>query len=113
MTMKKMTLGMGWSRRMNVGSILESKVQPFSNDLQELGIEIGKLYTDHGLPIDIALDELSYTKEQKISILDGASQWLIEHKRNSGASDKSIERQRQANRKMMEDFITKGETGIY
>lgn len=96
-----------------VEEILFSKVQPNSERLQELGIEIGKLYTNHGLPIDIAFDKLPHTKEEKLSILDGACQWFIEHKRNSGATEKAIERQRIANRKMLEDFISKGEVGVY
>lgn len=94
-------------------SLIASKVQPFSKELQKTGIVIGKLYTDHGFPLDMSLARLEYTKEQKVSILDGASQWLIEHKRMSGATEKAIERQRKANRKMLEDFIKKGETGAY
>lgn len=96
-----------------LGQLLESKIQPGSADLQELGIKIGKLYTDHGLPIDMALDRLDLTKEQKLSVLDGACQWLVEHKRNSGATEKAIDRQRATNRKMLEDFLIKGETGVY
>ncbi len=92
---------------------VESKVQPFSQELQSLGIEIGKLYTNHGLPVDMALQRLPHTKEQKISILDGACQWFMQHKRNSGATEKSLDRQRAANRKMLDDFIEKGETGAY
>lgn len=96
-----------------LGAIVASKVQPMSKELQELGIKIGHLYTDHGLPVDMAFDRLPRTKEQKLSILDGVCQWLIEHKRNSGATDKAIERQRHTNQKMLEDFITKGEAGVY
>ena len=97
-----------------LGELLTSKAQSNSQDLQELGIKIGKLYTDHGLPIDMALDKLQgYTQEQKLSILDGACQWFIEHKRNSGATEKSLDRQRATNVRMVEDFINKGETGIY
>lgn len=93
--------------------LLGAKVQLFSEDLQELGDKIGKLYTDHGLPLDMALDRLPHTKEQKLSILDGACQWFIEHRRNSGATGKAIERQRNTNRKMIQDFINNGETGVY
>lgn len=93
--------------------LIQSKSQPNSKELQELGVKVGKLYTNQGFPIDMALARLDYTKEQKLSILDGACQWLIEHKRNSGATEKSIERQRKANQIMVEDFINKGETGVY
>lgn len=85
-----------------------------NHELQEMGKEVGRLYTDHGLPIDMALDKLTgYSHEQKLSILDGVCQWFIEHKRNSGATDKAIERQRKTNRKMLEDFVKTGETGVY
>lgn len=96
-----------------LGDLLVSTVQPGAKELQNLGIKIGKLYTDHGLPPDMALERLSYTKQQKLSILDGVCQWLIEHKRNSGATDKAIERQRKTNRDMVERFIDKGETDVY
>lgn len=81
--------------------------------LQELGIKIAKLYTDHGYPIDMSLDKLDHSRIQNIAILFGAQQWLIEHKRNSGATDKAIERQRKSNRETMKSFIETGETGIY
>lgn len=96
-----------------LGALIASKVQDGNNELQEVGKTIGRLYTDHGLPIDMALERLPYTKEQKISVLDGACQWFIEHKRLSGATEKAIDRQRDANRKMLEDFITRGEVGVY
>lgn len=96
-----------------LSQLMRSKNSPGSNNPQGLGVKIGKLYTDHGLPIDMAFDRLDLTKEQKISVLDGCCQWFIEHKRNSGATEKAIDRQRKANRKMLEDFIKTGEVGIY
>ena len=93
--------------------LITSKVQYNSDELQKLGVQIGKLYTNHGLPIDMALSSLNHTKMQKLSILDGVCQWFIEHKRNSGATEKAIERQRNTNRKMVEDFLRTGETEIY
>lgn len=82
-------------------------------DMVALGIQVGKLYTDHGLPIDMALDRLDLTKDQKLAVLHGVCQWLIEHKRNSGATEKSLDRQRATNVRMVEDFIKTGETGVY
>lgn len=81
---------------------------------QQLGIKIGKLYTNHGLPIDIALSKLSgLSKEQRTAVLDGALSWLVEHRRQSGASEQAIDRQRTANRHTMERFLGTGETGVY
>lgn len=94
-----------------IDNLLESIIS--NRDLEGVGIKIGKLYTNHGLPIDIALDKLPHTKEQKIAILTYAQNWLVEHKRNSGATEKAIERQRKANRESMETFVKTGETGIY
>lgn len=89
----------------------------FLKDREQLigiGIEVGKLYTDFGLPVDMAIDRLTqFGKEQKVCVIDGVCQWLIQHKRNSGASEKAIERQRKANAKMLDSFIKKGEVGIY
>lgn len=96
-----------------LGELLESKIQLGSKELQELGVKIGKLYTDKGLPIDMALERLDYTQQQKLSILDGALQWLIEHKRLSGAPEKAIERQRKLNRQYIERFLTGKEVGAY
>ena len=81
--------------------------------MEQLGVQIGKLYTDFGLPIDMAMDRLPHNKEEKLAILHGACRWFIEHKRKSGAGEPAIERQRKTNLKMVEDFITKGETGVY
>lgn len=81
--------------------------------LEDMGTQIGRLYTDFGLPIDMALDRLPYTYEQKITILHSALGWFVEHKRNSGATEKSIERQRKSNRELMERFIKSKEVGIY
>lgn len=81
---------------------------------QELGLIIGKLYTDHGLPIDMAFDRLpDISKDDKVVILTSAHSWLIDHKRNSGASEKAIERQRKSNLDSMERFLKTGEVGIY
>jgi hypothetical protein len=98
----------------DLASLLQSKVQFQSDQLQQLGIKIGKLYTDKGFPPDMALERLTgYTTIQKLSILDGLCQWLIQHKRNSGATDKAIVRQRSSNRDMVARFLATGEVGIY
>lgn len=86
-------------------------------ELVKMGEDIGKLYTDFGLPVDMALSELdkkgNFTREHKLAIIDGTCRWLIQHKRNSGATEKAIERQRKANRAMLESFYKTGETGVY
>jgi len=94
-----------------LGEILEARAK-YPDDI-ELGVKIGKLYTNMGLPPDMALDRIDVPQDRKIAILAGCCDWLIEHKRNSGANEKAIERQRKTNRKMIEDFITKGEAGVY
>jgi len=81
--------------------------------LLELGKQIGKLYTDHGLPVDMAFDRLDMNSEKKIVVLTGALNWLVEHKRNSGAPEKAIERQRKLNTRMMGHFMQTGEVGLY
>jgi hypothetical protein len=81
--------------------------------LNDIGIKVGKLYTDHGLPIDMALDRLPHDFEQKIVILNSALSWLVEHRRNSGATDKAVDRQRKANREIMARFLKTKETGAY
>lgn len=92
---------------------LINSLQRGQEEFEKLGIKIGKLYTDHGLPPDMALDRIKLNKKQKISVVYGVCQWLIEHKRKSGATEKSIERQRKTNRNMIESFIKKGEMGVY
>lgn len=83
------------------------------SELQALGVKIGKLYTDHGLPIDMALNKLGLDKNQTLLVLFGAQGWLIEHKRNSNATDAALERQRKVNREVLNRFIKTGETGVY
>lgn len=86
-------------------------------ELVEYGRSIGKLYTDFGLPIDMALAEVDKkqktSKLQKLAMIQGSCEWLIQHKRNSGATERSIDRQRKANRNMIESFWKTGETGAY
>ena len=80
----------------------------------DLGIRIGRLYTDHGYPIDSAFDKLvGYDKGQMVSIVHGVCIWLVQHKRNSGATDKAIERQRETNKNIITRFINTGEVGVY
>lgn len=96
-----------------VAAILEAKSLPSAAHTYKVGIWVGKLYTDHGLPIDMALDKLDISKEQKINVLDGALWWLVEHRRNSHATDKALDRQRKANKETIKRFIETGEAGIY
>lgn len=93
--------------------LLEALAADSDKKYQTVGIEIGKLYTNHGLPIDLALERLDLSKSQKIAVLAGAQNWLIEHRRNSDATDKALDRQRASNREAMERFIKTGETGVY
>lgn len=95
------------------GLMVKSLAQPHSAALQALGVEVGKLYTEHGLPLDMALDRLEHPKDQKLSILHGACWWLVEHKRRSGATEKSLERQRAANLNMISSFVRGAELGVY
>lgn len=83
------------------------------DELIEYGKSLGKLYTDFGLPIDMSLARIEANKDFKLLMLDGALAYFIEHKRNSGASESAIERTRKSNRKAIENFIKKGEVGIY
>lgn len=101
------------SDRETVGAIIEAYAQPGADELVELGTRVGHIYTDHGLPIDMAMDRLPHTKQQIILVLHGALSWLIEHRRNSGATGKAIERQRKTNGETMERFLATGESGIY
>jgi len=101
-----------------IGEIIEAiancQISNMSKDaVIESGREIGRLYTDHGFPIDMALERIDANRDYKILLIMGAHEWLIEHKRKSCAGEKAIERQRKANRTMMESFIKTGETGAY
>ena len=87
--------------------------QPAHHALHNLGVMVGKMYTDHGLPVDMSLKRLNYSKQEKISILDGVCSWMIQHKKNSGATDKAIERQKLSNKTVMDHFISSGESGLY
>lgn len=79
----------------------------------ELGEKIGRLYTDKGFPVDMALARMNFGKERKLSIILGVCNWLIQHKRNSGATEKILEKQRKYNREMTYRFMRTNETGAY
>lgn len=98
---------------MNIlGELLESSVAD-DGKLYDMGVEVGKLYTDHGLPIDMALERIEGSKEKKLAVLNGALHWLVLHKRNSGAPEKAIDRQRAQNIKYVERFLAGKEIGAY
>lgn len=101
------------SKEQILGTLLEVDVNDSEDKLYELGLEIGKLYTNHGFPIDMALERLEARKTQKVSILGGALHWLVIHKRNSNATEGAIDRQRATNLEIMERFLSTGETGVY
>lgn len=95
-----------------LGELIEALIT-HDTAMEELGLKIGKLYTDHGFPIDMALDRIDLPMQRKIVLVNSALGWLIQHKRNSGATDAAIERQRRFNRTAIERFINTGEAGIY
>src|SRR5688572_20712027 len=95
-----------------VGQLLEA-LSKDDGQLKKMGVKIGHLYTDIGLPIDMAMDRLDLKKHQRVAVLNGVCEWLIEHKRNSGGTEKSINRQKKSNRAMIARFIQTGEVGAY
>lgn len=96
-----------------LGTILGAMTKPGYADLEKLGVSLGKLYTDRGFPLDMALDKLDLPKDAKLAVINGACGWFIEHKRRSGATDKAVERARATNREILERFYLTGEVGIY
>lgn len=99
------------------GILLESLTQKESGLLKSMGLKIGRLSTDHGLPLDVSMKQLEkstqYDLGKRLVILHGALSWLLEHKRKSGATEKAIARQRVSNRKAIESYAHTGEVGIY
>lgn len=93
--------------------LLEALALPNADQLQQVGIKVGKTYTDFGLPIDMALERLNIDKKQKLCVLFGAQNWLIQHRKNSNATDKALNRQRKTNREVLSSFIKTGEVGVY
>jgi len=100
--------------------ILEKIVESLSNPnrayLEEQGTWVGKLYTDKGLPLDISIAELrkrNTSEDDMFVIIEGALTWFVQHKRNSGATEKALNRQREQNNKIMAAFLAGKETGLY
>lgn len=96
---------------------MNEAVEAMWNDEENLlfgfGVAIGRLYTDHGLPIDMSLARFKYSRLDKVQMLTGVGFWLVQHKRNSGGTERNIAKQREWNRNMLADFIKTGETGVY
>lgn len=96
--------------------MIKSLSNPRRREFLDYGTQVGKLYTDQGLPLDIAISELKKIgvgNDDMVVILEGALNWFIQHKRNSGAGDKAIARQQELNVKIMNNFIDGKETGLY
>ena len=97
-----------------LSEVLEALTYSRRDEFLDMGKQIGRIYTDFGFPIDMALEKLpESTKQQKLLIIMGAQNWLIEHRKNSSATDKALERQRRINKEALERFIQTGETGMY
>lgn len=97
----------------DLSALATALAHPAADDLQEVGITLGKLYTDHGLPVDMALDRLSLPKDLKLLVVHGVCQWMIQHRRNSNAPDRAIKRQQAVNAKILAEFSRTGEVGLY
>lgn len=101
-----------------IGHILDAQ-EKCRDDLEYLennGKKIGELYTDYGLPIDISFDQpqvKALPKEYKIILLNSALNHMIQHRKNSNATDSSIEKARKSNREFLANFIKNGEVGVY
>ena len=96
--------------------IIESLSNPNRKRLEEEGTWVGRLYTDKGLPLDMSIAELrkrNFTEDDIFIIVEGALTWFVQHKRNSGATDKALNRQREQNSKTMSAFLAGRETGLY
>lgn len=100
-----------------LGELLKAKTHPKSGWYEKLGIEIGKLYSNKGFPVDMSLDLLKkrfrLNLQQELLIVHGVAQWLVEHKRLSGAPEKAIERQRTQNNQHLNKILQGKEIGLY
>lgn len=102
------------SDKSDLAELVEAFFIDADGKMREIGTFIGKLYTDRGFPPDMALDELTnLSKPQKLAVLFGCCSWLVQHKRNSQATEKAIERQRKQNREALHRFVATGEAGLY
>jgi len=99
-----------------IEKIILSLSNPNREYLEEQGTWIGRLYTDKGFPLDMSIAELkkrNVTEEDMFVIIEGALTWFVQHKRNSGATEKALNRQREQNSKIMAAFLAGKETGLY
>lgn len=97
-----------------IQELLDAVAMDHDQELNNLGHKIGRIFTDHGLPLDMAMDRLpQLDRLQKLAVLNGACEEILEHKKRSGATPKAIERTQQSNRDMITRFIKTGETGAY
>lgn len=97
-----------------VEDLIDAISEPKYENLRGLGVDIGKLYTNYGFPVDIAINKLiGYRQTEKLAVLQGVCEWFMEHKRKSGASENALDRQRKSNKRMLENFIKRKEVGVY
>lgn len=85
--------------------------------LQQVGEGMGSTYTDHGLPVDMAMSKLKQlhprlSRNDLALVLFFAQSWIMEHRHASGATEKAIERLREQNRKQFMRFIKTGEVEL-
>lgn len=86
-------------------------------ELNRLGGEMFRMFTEMGFPPDMFLDELAkrrkLTTSQRAFIVHVYCGKLIEHKRLSGAEEKSLDKQRKRNIELVYNVLKGKEMGIY
>lgn len=83
------------------------------------GKNLFKLFTQHGLPPDIGLEELEklggkkFSKDEKLAIIVAFLDEMTEHKIKSGIGEKRLQQLKEHNKKILKGFLEKEEIGIY
>lgn len=102
---------------------LLSKIMPllirYKNDerLNNLGISMAEMKNTRGFPPDMFVKEtnkiMNLSEDEWVYVINVYCNEIIKHKRESGAEEKSLDRTRINNQKIMADFIRTGELGVY
>jgi hypothetical protein len=99
--------------------IVKKCIIPYFNriDLEDLGKEMFRMFTEQGFPPDNFLSELEkyykFTNEEKVYILYNYNNYFTQHKIKSGIGEKRFKDLQDFNRGILIKVYKTGEAGIY
>lgn len=99
---------------MIVGEVIAAALENHKHNVKAMGELMFEMHTRHGYPPDMTMKEYrGLDDRERMMVLHYYLVALMAHKRASGISEHRLEEQRSRNARLIENFCTTGEIGLY